>query len=199
MIDVSVKIDEDDLQKAIEDLRHIAGGVQTAAMRAINRTVDGVQTDLVTLAREKYNVKAGTVRDRIHLEKATISKLSGRVQSTGKPIPLYEFGPKPSLPQPSKRPQITIEVLKGDRKPVGGGAFVAVMKSGHTGIFWRDIAGGKKVRRLPISERSGPRLENLYGKELEPGGKLQESANERMMKNFTHNVDYLFRKNNGMV
>ena len=199
MIDISVKVDDEDFSKAMADLRHIEGGIETATIRAINRTVDGVKTDLSTLARERYNVKLKTVTARIKTYKATKLKYTGEVRSTGKPIPLYLFGPKPSDPRPTQRPQITIEVLKGTRGPVGGGAFVARMKSEHVGIFWREKIGDRKVSRLPISERFGPRLENLYASELTDNGRLQKSADERMKKNFEHNVDYLFRKKNEMV
>ena len=217
MIDISVKVDDEDFSKAMADLRHIEEGIETATIRAINRTVDGVKTDLSTLARERYNVKAKVIAARIKLTKATKAKMSGEVRSTGKPIPLYEFGPKPATPQPSRRPKITVEVLKGQRKTVGGGAFVAFMKSGHKAIWWRAskigtdskmlpplsqyklTKSGKVVRRLGIHELSGPRLENLYASELTDNGRLQKSADERMKKNFEHNVDYLFRKKNEMV
>ena len=108
-----------------------------------------------------------------------------------------------------------VEVLKGKRESVKD-IFVAKMKSGHTGVFWRSnretwprkssplsqygiSENGRLVKRLGIFEKYGPRLENLYAKELADDGILQKFADERMKKNFEHNVDYLFRKKNEMV
>ena len=208
MIDVSVKVDDEDFSKAMADLRHIEGGIETATIRAINRTLEQVQTIMIREARAKYNMTRDQVKSQIRVTKSRKNIFSGgtsegSIKSTGKPIPLYKFDPVPSFPMPQVTRwmprDIYVTVLKNTRKKVGGQAFIAKMKSGHTGIFWREKRGDKKVGRLPIIELFGPRLENFYAKELVDTGRIQIEADERMKKNFEHNVDYLFRKKNEMV
>jgi hypothetical protein len=169
-----------------------------SVMRAINRALPGVRTDMVSIARREYNVKARAARRNIRVYKASKDTMSGAVVSTGRPIPLINFDVRPSRPQPKRRKPITVEVIRGQREEVGGGAFVAVMPSGHKGVFWRAKKGGKKVGRLPIHELSGPRIEDLYARR-NVMVEIERKADERMAKELGHQADYLFRQRMGML
>lgn len=193
---VRIELDRMDVERLKADLRHIKDGMPISVMRAINRTLPGVRTDMVTIARREYNVKAKAARGNISIRKASKAQLSGNVTSTGKPIKLINFGVRPTTPQPKRKKPITVEVIRNKREPVGGGAFVAVMNSGHKGVFWRAKKGGVKVGRLPIHELTGPRIEDLYARP-EITAQIQRQADERMTKELEHQADYLFKQRMG--
>jgi hypothetical protein len=70
----------------------------------------------------------------------TIESLVWTMRASGKPVPLATF------PARQTRKGVSVEVNRGQRKLVKS-AFLATMKSGHTGVFVRQ---GKA--RLPIRE-----------------------------------------------
>jgi hypothetical protein len=195
---MQVQFDAADVERIRSDLRHIRDGMPISVMRAINRTVDGVKTNMVTIARREYNVNAAAVRANISVKKATKQDISGYTISRGRPIPLINFSPRPSTPQPRRKAPITVEVIRDQRKPLGGGGFVAVMPSGHKGVFWRAKVGGKKVNRLPIHELDSSRVEDLYARptiQIE----IQTDADNRMKKELIHQADYLFKQRMGLL
>ncbi len=194
---VRIQLDQQDLEKLKSDLRHIRDGAPIVLMRSINRVVTGVRTDFVTEVRSGYNVKAKAARDNIDIHKASKSDLSGKVISTGKPIKLVNFAPRPSNVQPRRKAPITVEVIRGERKPVQHG-FVAVMSSGHKGVFRREKEGGVRVDRLPIEELEGPRLEDYYARP-EVIARIQTKADKRLMTEIDRQSDYLFRQRMGML
>lgn len=192
-----IKIDQGDVDRIKRDLRHIADGMPLALVRSINRALTGVRTDFVNSVRREYNVKARAARKNIRLRKASKRSISGEVESTGKPIPLVNFAPRPSNVQPRRKAPITVEVIRGERKPVES-AFVAVMDSGHKGIFRRHKRGGERVDRLPIGELWGPRLEDYYARP-DVQAELQRGAERRLSVEIERQADYLFRQRMGML
>src|SRR6056297_2022745 len=190
---IRIELDKLDVERLKADLRHIKDGMPISVMRSINRTLPGIRTDMVAIARREYTVKAKAARKNIDIRKASKSRLSGGVTSVGKPIPLINFDVRPNRPSPKRKIPYTVEVIRGQRKEIGGGGFVAVMNSGHKGVFWRAKKGEKKVGRLPIHELSGPRIEDLYARP-EITAEIERKADERMTKELKHQADYLFRQ-----
>lgn len=192
-----VKIDQTAVERVKKDLRHIANGMPTVLVRSINRALTGVRTDFVTGVRREYNVKAKAARDNIAIRKANSRNMTGEVESRGKPIKLVNFSPRPTTPQPRRKAPITVEVIRGERKPVQHG-FVAVMKSGHKGVFRRMKIEGERVDRLPIEELTGPRLEDYYARP-EVQQELQAGAEKRLMVEIERQTDYLFDQRMGLI
>ena len=193
----TIRIDPADAERVRRDLRHVRDGMPLVVMRSINRVLSGVRTDFVSSVRREYNVKARAARGNIRIRRASRDNLSGEVRSTGKPIPLVEFDVRPSNVQPRRRVPITVEVIRGERKPVEH-AFVAVMASGHKGVFRRHKRGGERVGRLPIGELWGPRLEDYYARP-EVQLDLQRGADRRLSIEIERQTDYLFRQRMGLL
>lgn len=192
-----VKLDPIAVERIKKDLRHINDGLPLALLRSINRVLPGIRTDFTTEVRKEYNVKAKAARKNINIYKARKTDLTGAVESTGKPIPLVNFSPRPTTPQPRRKAPITVEVIRGERKPVDH-AFVAVMPSGHKGVFRRAKSGGVRVGRLPIEELTGPRLEDFYARP-DVQKKLQSGADKRLMVEIDRQADYLFKQRMGAI
>lgn len=196
---ITIQVDQTDIELLKGDLRHINNGMPTAVMRSINRAADGVKTDMVAIATRVYTVKATAARKNINVTKATSGNLNAGALSKGKPIPLVDFNIKPSTVQPNRKLPITAEVIKGQPKPILH-AFVAVMPTGHKGVFWRKKIGGgpQRVGRLPIEELSGPRIEDLYAR-AEFQAEIQAGADNRLTNELDRQADFIFQQRNGLL
>jgi hypothetical protein len=111
-------------------------------MRATNKTITGVKTEIKTIIREDTNFKARDIAKRLRDKKSSIvgqgispGKVEVGGQSAygrGKGFPLAAVE---GLRVTTKG--VTAEIIKGRGRQLIPGAFKAKMKSGHTGIFLR--------------------------------------------------------------
>lgn len=141
------------LKQAQDDLREIPNGLPRAMSGAINKTLPKLRTLLIGDVREQIDIKAGDVRDRMRIERASPSKLSGAVVIDRKAIPLIDFKARQG------KKGVTVSVRKGQRELLRG-TFIATMKSGHVGVFERKsrVPGSNvKPRRLIIRDEHGRR------------------------------------------
>lgn len=125
--------------------------IAKATIRALNRAIDKAQTEANKAIRERYNLKARSVRQafqkiRAHRNQAVYA---AELRVSGAPIRLVEFGARWSgMKQPVGA---TVQVLKGGPRKAVRTAFIATMKSGHRGVFVRSGRMGRN--RNPRAER----------------------------------------------
>ncbi len=173
--------------------------LQKASAAALNRTAVSVRKILIDAICKEYNIKKGDVRSALKIRKAHYKDLEAEIHGTGPSgIPLYNFSPSPrSAPSTrrlksgaySPRGGISVIVKRGSRKKVEG-AFVAQMRSGHIGVFWRK---GRDTPRLPIQELFGPSPIKLAGQDRYV--ELLDDASETIMdRNFVHQAEFYLKK-----
>jgi hypothetical protein len=101
--------------------------------QAINKTLPGVRTDAVQEIYNILNLTKTAIRKYMTIKKyAKPTDMTGIFDVTSKPIPLIHYGAR----QTNKG--VTVKVLRssGSRSLIKH-AFIATMKSGHKGVFWR--------------------------------------------------------------
>lgn len=138
MISVSVKSDFKDVERALKGAQRDA--IPNARRRTLNKLAQLAKSEAVRSIRARYRFKASVVRRAIVISRANFRALTAEVKAVGRNTPIIEFGARQT------RKGVTVGVSKGKRKLLRS-AFIATMKSGHTGVYWRK---GKK--RLPIQE-----------------------------------------------
>ena len=175
------------LLKAHTMLSHIENGAPRAISNALNRTIDGVKTDVVREVVAQYDIKPGGIRKIITVAKAFPSKLTASIGSAGSPIPLIQFSVNPSKPTKGQNSPISVSVKRSGGKTIPG-AFIARASSGKIAVMARV---GKE--RLPIKELFGPAIPQMMG---EPGVKerILAGAEERFTKRIDHEVAWLLEK-----
>ena len=146
----------EDVQRLIREMPEIG---RKAASRSINRTATHTKTDVSKKVREKSTIKASYVKAQVSIpKKATANNVSSSVVISGKRIALIGY----QISQTKKG--VKARIFKGDPLVLRPRSFVAVMKTGHKGVFWRKFdSGGGLVDRLSITEltdRSIPELVN---------------------------------------
>jgi hypothetical protein len=196
---IQIYFDQTSVNAAKSTLDGIKGGLPRATARALNDTFTGVRTDMVALIRDKYNHKAGAIRSRITIAKASANSLFGLVQSKGRSFNLIDVaGTSPSqLPRDGKykkpRLGISVNVKKSTGRKIIIGSFLASGKaSNKVLVFQRAKIGNTIVGRYPIKAIAAPHPEIIYNTP-ENWLELQGKAKVRLDKNFAHEVDAIIK------
>jgi len=174
--------------KGLEDAQKLLSGIKDgsrkAIVRALNKTVGtssgGVQSDAVKKVAEEFNLTQKAIKRDFVIKKANYSDLSAYVRAKGKPVSLGRF-----VRTRQTLKGVSVLVKKAKPRTIIRHAFIPKLKSGHVGVFWRT---GKS--RFPIEQKFGPRIEDIFSNKevMEP---ILQKAQERLDKNFNHEVEFL--------
>ena len=146
-IDVRSDLDRAVARLAVESKKE----VDLATVRALNRAATSTRAEAARRIRDAYNIKVNVARDQMRIERANRSRLVAEIVVSGRPIPLLEFAARAVNPWNVKgrkhRPGggVSVQIKRGARK-LRRGAFIAVMGTGHRGVFQRGSNG--KIREL---------------------------------------------------
>lgn len=143
-MNVTVRVDSEGVRRALAGLSEATS--RTAIIRSLNRAVDAGKTEAVRVTRDELALKAASVREAIRIRKGSTSLLSAAIIIDPKPVPLIDY----SARQTQKG--VTVRVKKSGGRGLVRGAFIATMRSGHTGVFSRTSKTGVVSKRLPIRE-----------------------------------------------
>jgi hypothetical protein len=124
-----------------------------AISSAVNRSLSAGRTLTGRRVREELNLKAKDVREQIALRAATEAAPYGSITISRKPVPLAKFG----ATQTKAGVHVVVRRRRGPEQLPH--AFLATMKSGHTGVFVRTgpyVVPGKGRYAGRIARR-GPR------------------------------------------
>lgn len=201
MAGISIKIDKEDLANVESAMVGVKNGYAKVLVRSLNKTILGVRTDAVKEIGKEITPKAKIIRDTFVLSKATYAWLKATVKSTGWPVPVIHYAAR------SVKKGVTYKIRQAGGRLLLKHAFIATMKSGHKGVFWREYKGTptKKVKpnvkygalpermRLPISQRYGPAVQDIFGdnKVMEP---ILKKAGDRLSKELNHQLDFELSK-----
>lgn len=143
---VTLRFNATDSQRAIARLREKA---PYAIARALNRAAGSARTQLARDVSRDMRIRVGDVRDKVNIVEATRDRPTATIYASAKRLPLIAFGARGPYPSRGKGKGVTAK-LPGGRYPR---AFIAIMRSGHRGVFERRSKG-----RLPIKELFGPSI-----------------------------------------
>lgn len=153
-------------------LEQIAGDAGPAMSRALNRAAAGIRTDMTRLAVQELNLSPTEVRGplsnpKIKIIPATPTYLQAHVYRSGKKPSLYAYKGTKQTPT-----GVSVKIHNWGTRSVIKHAFIATMKSGHTGVFWREwherttgrtTTRGKPKNKLPWGNFSPYTPRNLEG------------------------------------
>lgn len=196
----SIKIDEADLKKVRDMFSDMKDMGTKVAVRALNKTLTGVKTDASSAIRDEITASKKAVDGTFTMEKAGSAKVQASIASTGKPLPLSEYSARQT------KKGVSVQVKRSRPRTVIPGAFIAAMKSGHKGVFWREWRGQKRAKRegvrygmlprkyrLPIKQLYGPRVPDIMSND--PVMKvILDKAGERLHNNLAHEAEYELSK-----
>ena len=162
-------------------LRKAARDNPRAAALALNRTANTVRSAAVKSIAADIGVKQKIVRKGLFkIKRATVSRLTAEIPATGKRIPVIDLS--------ARQTGQGVTYQHGRQRETIIGAFIARMRSGHTGVFKR-----RGTTRLPIDERFGPSIGFvLLNRQIQRT--LRTVVSDRFPKEFHRAVTFLRRK-----
>lgn len=153
-----------------------AAASNKAIVRALNKTAAQAKTEASRAVRAAgYNIKASAIKRSFSVKRATESNLEVRLNATGKPITLINYGAR----QTKKGVSVTV---KGGRTVLRH-AFIGKMGNGHTGVFERTGAAllGKKAMVNGVLRRVNAPIKELYGPSI-PDSLANAAVQTALMK-----------------
>lgn len=198
-----IKISIDPIDKA--KVQDMFSGMKTIGekviSRSLNKTLTGVKTDASTEIRKELNAKKAAVDETFKMDKATTKKLTAAITSTGKPLALIDF-----IGTAQRTKGVSVLVKKTGTRKITPGTFIATIKDGHKGVFWRKWHRTKKPKnpkirygslsgkfRLPMSERFGPRVPDILSNDSVMDTVLKK-AGDRLHTNIGSELNYELSK-----
>lgn len=176
MIEIKAEWDMRDL---VQRMRATNKALDRALPRAVNKVATSAKTQAAREIRaEGYKLKVGTIKKAISLSKATRSRPVAYVKAKGKPVNLIEYGAR------FTRARGVTVTVKGPRKRVGGGAFVATMPTGKKLVLVRKPQTRPRIKaeryaELPIRALPGPSVPAMFGNDRVLGA-LVRKVKERL-------------------
>jgi len=181
---MTIEINDKQFEHAKLILSRIPKGIEKAMASAINRAAQSGRTAAVKKVRERYYIKASTIREPLKIERASPSSPMAILRAAGRVISLSKFKIRPTAPTPGKPKTVVATVVKGQGGAIQR-AFVARMPAGHIGVYRRK--GGP---RLPIIELYGPSVPQMVGNE-EVIRTLEEKAQQTLDERMEHEITRL--------
>ena len=192
------------LDRATRMLAGVEGGLQKAVKSAMSRSVSHLRASTAQAIRERYAISQANIRanENVKVRYTYQNGVQAAVTFSGRKIPLYRYdGAAPKVPTQDTSEWVRAQFggawhtvhpglaasghqLKGTSPTRFQDAFVAQMKSGHTGIFERTggtaSSGGDEIQELMVS--SVPQM--LGSPEVEE--KLAREAMEKFEERLDH-------------
>jgi hypothetical protein len=143
---ISIKHNINDV---IKEFKRLEQNTIKAEVSANKKIAQQVRTQIVKVARDRYNIKASDAKDGVEVKHGSGHSPTSRIEFSTKPIPLFRFGARQS------KPGASVMVIKG-RRAVIKRSFIPTLSTTYENIFVREKDGGKLVPRLPIRKLYGP-------------------------------------------
>lgn len=185
MTDLTATVDTRELIAALGKLGK--RDMRAAASRAISRAGTTVRKEARDIAKAEVNIAPREINGVINISKRpTASRLEGEVRVKNKSIPMIDY-----LGERQTRKGVSVKVSrKGSRKVIPR-TFIATMRSGHNGIFWRRKGEGPTglAGRLPIDELFARTVRRAIDK-TEHINRLLRTAEKRMAEVLKQELAY---------
>lgn len=127
----TIKINETDRLSVEKMLADLKGAGTRVTVRAVNKTLSGVKTDSSAAIRVEVTAKKAAVDETFKISKASAANPRAYIASTGKPLALIDYSSRQT------NNGVSVQVRKDRTRKVVKHSFIASMKSGHKGVFWR--------------------------------------------------------------
>ncbi|MHC1791791.1 hypothetical protein [Solidesulfovibrio sp.] len=160
---ISLYYDIPSYERELAPLASIPDLMPKALQRALGKTLTKLKTMFVkgvsaeAILQQKF-IRAGLFQSGVTWDG---DEAHGYLGGTQGKQPLFRYKASPSGPS-VRRPPVgaAAQVLRASGLQTIKGSFVARMKSGHTGLFWR-----KPGSRLEITELLGPSVQFFFSRD----------------------------------
>jgi len=206
MTSLSISINQADLLKVEAMLSGIKNAVPRVISRSVNKTLVGVRTDSVREIGKVITPKAKVIRKSFKVYRASVSNLSAKVESKGKPLGLIHFEARQiKLSRGKIKAGVTLKVKKKKARSNIPHAFIRSV-NGAKNVWMRFYYGprkpvkpGRKYGAMPkkyrysIYRMVGPRVPDIMSNKPVMRA-IQEKADKRLDKSFNHELEFMLSR-----
>ncbi len=202
MAEITITANKMQLEDCYSLLNYIKNGAETVIIRAINKTLTGARTDGVQILYDHYNLTKTRIRSSFEIPlKAAKGRLSVKVLTKGKSVPLIDFGARQT------KKGVSFKILRTGLRQTIPYMFIATgKKTGKEFVGARKGAMrmGRPLRpipyaklpekyRYPVRMRYGPRIQDYLG-DAGPLSSWREKVSARLDGHIKHEAEYLIMK-----
>jgi len=202
---LNITMDAGQLAKIHLLMGDIKNGVPKVMVRAINKTLTGVQSDAVKAIAIDLNLTQERIRQDFFVNQATWDRISGSVVAKGRPVNLAGFvgttdnrsdwngGVSVKVKKSGTRVRLKHAFIWSRATKSGDEAKTAFQREWHEFKTFRSVFSpwkkfGPKYR-LEIETLSGPRIEDEFAKDRVIKS-VEIEARGRVDTNLNHELDY---------
>lgn len=156
----NIRINRADMYNLRTTLSDIRIESPKATMRAINRTLTGLKTDIKAEIRKEFTAKAKYIDKAVEIKRATVSRPSGRAQMTGRGLPFIAFENRP------RSLGVAVRFRRGGPWHTFTHAFRTTFRSGGEAIVERAYKGPRRAYRPGVKYGRLPREYRLPVRQL---------------------------------
>ncbi|WP_136247937.1 phage tail protein [Halomonas borealis] len=183
---IKIRVDRQAVREIYDDLAHIKDGAPKAMSRAINHTLGVTRTEASKEVRKQVKLKAGYVRDKLKVRRATTSKPQGAIQTPTRGTLLTRYPNRQY-----KKGGIGVQV-----KPTGGkqkmpGAFFIRFANGNQAVAIRTKRGPGLGRSEGLKVLYGPSVSQVF---TDVKDDLQATSGNRLMQRLDYEAGRLMAK-----
>lgn len=155
-----IEITSEDVARVEKILHDVPGGAERALSNAMNRGLSKVRTAAFKEVRGVYNVQNAALKaaTSTRIRRASGNNMIGSILFSGVKIPLYKFKVTPQAI--GTRETVKGSLEKGHMTEFAH-AFVALMDSGHIGVFERKGVQGIKSRLQKANGKGNKHTEKV--------------------------------------
>lgn len=183
---IKITVDKEAVRRIESDLMHIKNGAPRAMSRAINHTLGVTRTEASKEVRKQVKLKAGYVRDKLTIKRATVNSMNGAIRTPARGTLLTRY-PHTRYKTGGMGVQI---------KPTGGkkrmpGAFFIRFANGVQAIAIRTQYGPGLGRSEGLKVLYGPSTSQVFADVKDD---LQASSGNRLMQRMGHEAERLLKR-----
>lgn len=183
---IKITVDKQAIRRIESDLMHIKHGAPRAMSRAINHTLGVTRTEASKEIRKQVKLKAGYVRDKLTVKRATVNSLNGAIRTPTRGTLLTRY-PHRAYKEGGAGVQV---------KPSGGkkrmpGAFFIRFANGVQAIAIRTQYGPGLGRSEGIKVLYGPSTSQVFSDVKDD---LQAPSGNRLMQRMGYEAERLLKQ-----
>jgi len=176
----TIEVNSRDFQRTLSQLQKPK--LDEVVAKALADTAKSAKVKAAAVIARRTGLKSAVVKERIFYDRVDPGEYEVQVKSSRRPIALIEFPVMQTATGVSTRAWGKVTLIKH--------AFIAKMKSGHTGVFRRV---GKS--RLPIEQMWGPTIGGTFAKP-EVQAVIAKTMRERLSKSLARRMAAAVRRKN---
>lgn len=183
-----IRMDRDQVRAVEQRLQDIKRGAPTAMSRAINHTLGVTRTEAGKEIRKQVALKAGYVRERLRIKRATVSAPVGAIRTPSRGILLTRY---PHRKYKNGDIGVKIKPGRGFKRMEGAFFIGPLSNSGATAIAFRNQYGPGLGRTEGLRFTYGPSVSQVF---TDVKNDLVAPSSERLMQRLDHEATRLLNQ-----